>query len=1077
MKNKTKNKIKIRAVDHFVTRAPFLPTATWRDYRAPTQQSRAEIEEGASIWQLRARSAAQLFAEKNVNEAIFLASRSLYQRLSSTDWNMGNPANVKLLLAFERYVNRMCFRSTPFGRFATVASGTVIETGQSDDSSFSRFGATANGVRWARVDFSYLLRLWEDVVKRYPAMIRYGTNSSITAINGKLNYIDWTELGKGEKVYHLSEVDDNPVIRLVLGLCSQGAVSPAEIVRELCGKSSELSDEDLLELVNDLIEANLLLPALHVDPLDLEVERTLCDFLKSNPETASVGLALSRIVDELTALAKADPAGISARYKQIESALSELLPNYSGNLIRVDTVSSERDVQLSRSFCEGLSSDLELLISKFGTQDVALAGFRKQFVEKHGNGAVPFMELLKDELLFEDMRSPSYPALLSRLAIYKKPRPDQNSRLSRYEKFLTSKLVSREAGGQNVLEITAEELEALPSQAGTYPREIFAIVTALRDEPDYKDNLIRLTGISNADIGTWQGRFCYALDSSNDALRRSAAKLQDTDAAVIHAEISYLPSVDFVNILNRPNFWKYRINLIDPGLADSEYQIPLSDIYVAVRHNEVQIFSKRLGKRIIPHMTTAHNVDHPSNMAAYIFLRHLGTQGKLYSSFNWSGVFKSFDYLPRIQYKNIILSSERWVLKFSAYAKFAGEKKPGNGGSFQQYLLNLGLPHLVEIKDGDNTLVLDTRDEIDAEQIFRILKVKRRLIVQEVADRDGKHSCDGDINRHEILLPLEIATREAKAPETDQDEPGSTNGVSIGVRDNSRVPLSEAIYAKVYLSEADADEFLLDFQKNFIKDAQKSSQLKQWFFVRYVDPAHHLRLRFFPTHAELFGDLLVDVVRRLELYQRRGLVAKIELCNYEREVVRYGGAEWMGVSEQLFHVDSELALTMISAAPQVERWKLAVWAAHSFLCDLGYTASQKHRCVFDISTRFKLEFAVSSEHVTLLGKQFRSCAEEMTAIVAADSGQPAHWIRRISIATEQLRVERRKLLTHLELGRAAMDHSAFDSVIASHIHMLCNRLLPSQPRAFEVLVYDTLERLVRPAALRTPDGQASGISL
>ena len=1076
MKTKTRNNLRLRALDHFVVRSPFLDPATWAAYRNQAGAARDAVAGGPSHWERRARSAARMFAEPNVNEAIFLASRSLHQRLGDTDWDMRDRANVKLLLAFERYLNRMCFRATPFGRFAGVAAGTVGPSCRSNPGSFGAPGGAPEGGRRARVDFAYLQSLWDEVVKRHPTIVRYRANSSVTALQGKLTYIDWSDPGTGETSYRLSEIDGNPVIVEVLAYCSARAALPSEIVRAFQDPAAGLGDNVLLELINDLIDANILLPELHVDPLDPRVESALCDFLLGHPDTQALGAALARLVAELADLADAGAAGVTARYTRIESALSELLPAYRGSLIRVDTVRSGNDVQLSKAFCDGLASDLGLLISKFGVEDLTLAGFRTRFVEKYGSSRVPFMALLKDELLMKDMHNASYPGLLGRLGLYKRARPDQYPRMNRYEKFLATKLVAaRDARRPNVLEITPQDLEALPAQPGARPDQIFAIMTALRDEPEYQNNLISLMGIANADIATWQGRFCYALDASTEALGRTAAAIQDAEPDVIHAEISYMPSGDFGNIMTRPNFWAYRINLVEASASDCGREIPLSDILVAVQDDEVRIYSRTLGKRIVPHMSTAHNVEHPSNIAAYIFLRHLDTQGKLYSSFTWSGIFKSFDYLPRIQYKNIILSSERWVLKFANYARFAGEKTRESRAGFQRYLSHLGLPDFVEVKDGDNTLVLDTRDEIDADQLFRILKVKRRLIVQEVADADGMHTRDGIVKRHDLLLPLAIDPEgvQAREPDAMHARPAGRAAPLDELRDNVLAPLSEVVYAKVYLPEAEADGFLLDFQKKFIAHAREAGQSRQWFFVRYSDhndPEHHLRLRFFPAHPDRFGALLADLVRMLEAYQRQGTVEKIELRNYEREVVRYGGPRWMGLSEQLFHLDSELALNIIAAAPQVERWKLATWAVHAFLHDLGLAAPEMHRCVLDMASRFKLEFGVAGEQLKLLGKQFRACADEMTAVVA-NTGQPVQWMRRLSISTEQLRIERREFLSRLMRARDAIGRDDFDSVIGSHMHMLCNRMFPSQPRAFEVLVYDTLERLIRPAALHAAEAQ------
>jgi hypothetical protein len=92
----------------------------------------------------------------------------------------------------------------------------------------------------------------------------------------------------------------------------------------------------------------------------------------------------------------------------------------------------------------------------------------------------------------------------------------------------------------------------------------------------------------------------------------------------------------------------------------AERQIPVTDLLVSVVGEEIVLRSPRLGRRVIPRLTSAHNY-HPSQ-GIYRFLGALqahGAAGEL--GWDW-GPLGEAPFLPRVVTGRLVLSRARWNL-------------------------------------------------------------------------------------------------------------------------------------------------------------------------------------------------------------------------------------------------------------------------------------------------------------------------------------------------------------------------------------------------------------------------------
>jgi lantibiotic biosynthesis protein len=88
----------------------------------------------------------------------------------------------------------------------------------------------------------------------------------------------------------------------------------------------------------------------------------------------------------------------------------------------------------------------------------------------------------------------------------------------------------------------------------------------------------------------------------------------------------------------------------------------------------------------------------------------------------------------------------------------------------------------------------------------------------------------------------------------------------------------------------------------------------EWWFVRYLDPESHLRLRFRLSHHHTFGAVSQRVSKWAAHLRHLGLVNRIQWDTYYPETGRYGTGATMSAAETVFAADSAAALTQIELA-------------------------------------------------------------------------------------------------------------------------------------------------------------------
>ena len=197
-------------------------------------------------------------------------------------------------------------------------------------------------------------------------------------------------------------------------------------------------------------------------------------------------------------------------------------------------------------------------------------------------------------------------------------------------------------------------------------------------------------------------------------------------------EIAHLPESRTGNILLRPVLRQYEIPYLTKPGVEREYQIELSDLMVSVRNGRILLRSKRLDKEIIPRLSSAHNFSFKA-MPVYHFLCNMQLQnGRSSVYFDWGTLANEHNWLPRVKYKNVILSPARWVVKRNEIKAFL---ETGDDKALLELVTawrqTLQMPEYVVLDEGDNELFINLGNVLSIRTLFSVIKKRSSFQLEE----------------------------------------------------------------------------------------------------------------------------------------------------------------------------------------------------------------------------------------------------------------------------------------------------------------------------------------------------------
>lgn len=963
------------------------------------------------------RGLARTIARPEIREALFLASPDLEAALEIWQREPQSKRGRGIERALARYFARMCSRPTPFGLFAGWSLGEI------GGNSRLELGPERQ-MRHSRVDAARIATL-ADALAREPSWRASSTwipNETLYRAGGQLRYVE-TRGGDDEPTHHLIRVRGGPRVEMALDQSAADGIAAPHPA-----------------LVETLIEAQLLVSALR---LRVTGREPLTDFVARLPESDEKPELAARLDEVKTDLAELDTIGVGARlenYRRLHRCL-ERLPGRSDarRLIHVDLLRPAR-ARLGDAVLAELVRGVELLHSTARPRHGALAAFREAFRERFRESDVPLVEALDDEVGvgFPPSGGVADPAPLLR-ALSPGPDGTETDQWSRREDVLLRKLAR--ARGDEELQLEQVDIEAMADPERMPLPGAFAAVARLASRGtvglERGDFRLFVKGIDGPSGARLLGRLCLADQLVHEAVERHLRAEEALDPEAVFAEIVHLPDQRLADLLVRPRLREWEIPYLGDSAAEPDRRIPVTDLLVSVAGERIVLRSERLGRRVVPRLTSPHNFSR--GIPVYRFLCELQQEG-VASGLVWDwGPLGRLRFLPRVVSGRLVLSRARWNLDRL-------EREMLSRASYRdvrRWQHDRGIPRVAVLVEDGRELVIDFGNVLSVDGFLHVVRGPQEAAVLELFPPADELCVEGPDGRflHELVVPFVHVSARGKPPSL---------GHPQRPRPKRFIPGSEWVYAKLYGGPASMDGVLTELVAPLAEAALAEGIADRWFFLRYGDPEHHLRFRLHGERAAL-AELIPELQSRAAHLLDDGRLWRVQLDTYEPEVHRYGGEAGLGLSEQLFHIDSEAVVELLAAPPAPEdRWRLALLGMRLLLADLGIEGSQLRALLEQRRDDYRREFRVDASQRKRVGARFREERTILEALLAAESPEPyRRRSRRLAPLISELRrfeVEQRLEWPVWELAK-------------SYIHLHANRMLRSRGRVHEVVLYDFLARL------------------
>lgn len=958
-------------------------------------------------------------------EALYLSAHSLHDRFAAS--GAGD-----IVDGVRKYLKRMSSRCTPFGLAAGFAVGHV--KGE------SRFEFDSSPQRIARLDLGVLQKIAVRLAglaleSGHPGLL-IRANDSAWLTRSHARYVE-LDFGGRLPLYKLAKLRRSPAVDLVLERLNQGPIQLAEL-SALLSETFQSRPAEAAAFILNLVRANLL----HAGPeISVTLEHPLEELIAFYQDTPLCGdlVDLLRKLRSLINEIGNEPRVNIGLYKECERLLAE--SGIEADASRILQIDMRRGgpTSLSRRLVQDIGRQLEAASSLLLHPSEEMAPFVQAFTKRYGDAEVPLLEALDEDfgIGFGDRGAPDQP-LLGAMRLGSPPHPGH--RLTKLDIELLKAVqttVMRQRTSLDVQSI-AQSISSATSSPPATAAVIGVLHASSEEDADRGDYQFEVRNFSGASAMSLFGRFT---SGSTDLAHkvRDFSLSAEPDGDTIYAEIAHLPYGRVGNVNLRSAARPFELTYLSGSSQPASHRISAQELTVRVDGGRVVLFAPRLGKTIVPRLTSAHNFALPTNLSVYRFLGALQSQGAGRLGWSWRGALQELPFLPRITFGKLILARARWRL----------QRPPDLSPSSLEEALNaLGAPNQVRLTQHDNFLELNLAEPGDRSLLEDALRRSEVVNLEEhlkseLSARDERGAC----YRHELVLPYRTQPTAVGAPVR------SENQQRAGER--GHVPGGAWLYAQIFAGPDTLDQIAAELVPQFQAAAAKLG-CDRAFFVRYFEDGPHLRLRAHGDPSVVNGALRGLLEERLKPWVQSGAVHRIRYDTYQRETSRYGTPAVTELCESIFAADSAAAASGLGllrgvASREDYRWRFAFISLKSLLADLPLSSAQQQDIAKMIASGFAEEFALGKAQNGALKAIYRDHA----SFFESDAPYADPLLSQLFSIT-QIRSARTRPI----LARVAQEAPAerLTSIFAGILHMTANRLFLENSRPHEMALWRFLQK-------------------
>lgn len=976
-----------------------------------------------------------------------ITSRALYEEYQKQ--RKAGRLTPKMRQSLQKYWLRASTRCTPYANFASCSLGTISAA------THMVLDSIAAHRESCRLDMDLVYKFLEVLYRNneLKQQILLYPNNTLYRQGRKYRYVRY-RIANGQRRYVLSEVAYSSYLDKIIQTVQKGSTL-TELAAMLVAYGSE--PEDALGYLQALLENQVLSSELEPCISGQQPFHRLSAILKKYPASQSYAV----VIDEINELLLNNHFSIR-RLQQVIRKLESVAIDHTQvtTLFQSDVYAPPRHNTLSETVVKQLLQEIDQVVGSFQTRkkmNDQLDQFKSRFLHRYEMQEVPLCEALDVEYgigygSFSNNTSPFVSDLDFSAAA-----PPKALDFSAMVRQKLAAYYTASASGFTI-ELTEEDLRQVcsdqPDTISNYSRQHLAIMGSLYgrsqeaiDMGQYQFFIRYIYGPSGANL---LGRFCHLdpdLRTWVSSITRGEQDALPQD--IVYAEIIHLPQERTGNVLLRPVLRTYEIPYLGNSGAQEEYQLPLSDLTIAVRNNLIVLRSRKLKKYIIPRLTTAHNFTQNS-LPMYQFLCELQYQQ------GFSGI--SFDGLadnnaasfPRITYGHLILRRATWRL-------LPGDLHgmPATDHELIIFMETLRtkrkLPQQFLLVQFDNELLIDLRFPDAARMLASYIKKDGAAMVVEFPGVELMGAVEGDAGNYcnELLFPAFFENGDGR-----KITMPSFNKKAKPQR--SFLPGNEWLYFKIYGGIHAAEEMLSDAIRKLGGSLLQQRMIDKFFFLRYVDPDPHIRLRFRLTGKEHFLPVTQAVNHALSKYIQQKMITGIQIDTYVREVERYGD-HLITEAESIFFYDSQAVLAMLHilfrAEEEEKKWEIAMMGIDAYLNDFGYHLQDKIRLLMLLQQSFLKEFGGSKSLQLSLNNKYRALTGDIFRIFKGNNDSIA--FRKCREALQRRSEQNKPVVQKIKAELKKVAQSP-DELLGSYLHMFINRLFATENKKYELTLFHLL---------------------
>ncbi|HEY0653741.1 MAG TPA: lantibiotic dehydratase [Chryseosolibacter sp.] len=960
-----------------------------------------------------------------LNTGLLIASPDLHKALSEAKpQEMPEKSKLKLHKSLLKYFIRVTTRSTPFGLFSSFSTIPLKGIGHGDP--FIELAPYNENRIHGRLDMDILCALINRIELRpeIRKFLRYIPNTSLYKAGPEWRFVEFALHNKWRK-YNLTGIAANSILNVLLK-DKTNYKSIEEIVSYIVGLGYE--PEEASGYVNELIDAGVFVSELYPNVTGEEFQlRSLIKLRELN------GLLGNALKDELQILEDSyfnDLEYIRQKHMQLFNTAKALISDASQkSFLQADLNRPIQSAVLPHDLLGQILNATNFMAQYSKVKIGKLDAFKKAFYERYEEREVRLAHALDPDIGI-DINAFSDPDEYE---------SDQGRTMR--QKILFDSL------RKNKREIRLEEYDPAPDSDRMNCS--FTFLGSLLKRGNELD--IVFMGSNFPNIANLLGRFTHADDVLNEEIK-ALVKYEDGLLPDDHlvAEIVHLPQGRVGNILAREQLRDYEICFL--ASTEKSNVIPIEDLYLQMNGDRLILKSKTLGKIIVPRLCTAHNFESNDSLPIYRFLSLMQFEKDQQRFIWWDWKNLSTEpFLPRIRFKNVILSAATWQLGKTNLPEGSLSSDESFISAFKSFQKDNEIPERIVVSEGDNNLIINTLNRIDLLIVkdylikYQVITIKESLLDANsliVHDASGRYA-------NEVAIPFVynkpkhfVAPKSTPADEIRKHSPGS-----------------RWIYYKIYSGPNQLEKILVTKLYPALRQLKKNKVISEWFFVRYGDPHTHLRLRIKARDVSQVGSIIAKMSETLDRYLNNEMVWKTMLDTYQPEVERYGIVK-MQLSERIFTVNSRLVIDMKRfirkhRVDDTFQTAMIIYYVDEFLSSFGLKLPKKIEFAKKMKDNYAREFLISKD--SSMKDQWAAKFRLLRPLLFKFSDmernlqQDARIASYISLVKKSIRLSARVTKKIVE---GTPDITSRESLLSSYVHMFVNRFYLKNQRFEELVMYD-----------------------